>query len=198
MLLVEQELLTPPEHLSSHPVVNGVRVTRYFVLCMCFVDRCLSVCTFPLAIVLSVLLRYTNSDYPIGILKLFLYSSQPACEKIHPNQHSERLAKTGSPHITSQREDRALHRLVRRIRFATCPVLKRQWLPNRLLSARTMRNRLKSAGLKSRRVIKRPMLSDRHQRLRLASCLARRGLNLGTCRRIHWSDESRFLLHVTD
>ena len=35
-------------------------------------------------------------------------------------------------------------------------------------TARTVRNRLKSAGLKSGRVIKRPMLLDRHQRLRLA------------------------------
>jgi hypothetical protein len=53
-----------------------------------------------------------------------------------------------------------------------------------------------SAGLKSRRVIKRPMLVDRHRRSRLAWCLARRGWNLRTWRKIHWSDESRFLLQV--
>jgi Tfp pilus assembly protein FimT len=29
-------------------------------------------------------------------------------------------------------------------------------------------------------------------------CLARRGWNLSTWRKIHWSDKSRFLLHVTD
>ena len=61
-----------------------------------------------------------------------------------------------------------------------------------------MWNRLKPAGLKSRRVIKRPILSDRHQWLRLAWCLARRDLNLTTWRSIHWSDESLFLFHVTD
>ena len=44
--LVEQELLTLPEHLSSSPVFSGVRVTRSLVLCVCFVDRCLSLCTF--------------------------------------------------------------------------------------------------------------------------------------------------------
>ena len=44
--LVEQELLTLPEHLSSTPVFSGVRVTRSLVLCVCFVDRCLSFCTF--------------------------------------------------------------------------------------------------------------------------------------------------------
>jgi hypothetical protein len=63
----------------------------------------------------------------------------------------------------------------------------------RCLSTRTVRNRLKSAGLKSRRVIKRPLLVDRHQ-----WCLARCGWNLRTWRKIHWSDESRFLLHATD
>ena len=46
MSLVEQELLTLPEHLSSPPVFSGVRVTRSLVLCVCFGDRCLSFCTF--------------------------------------------------------------------------------------------------------------------------------------------------------
>jgi len=66
MVLVEQELLTLPDHLSSSPVFSGVRVTRSFVLCVCFVDNCL----FYLDIVLSVLLRrilitllvYSNSS----------------------------------------------------------------------------------------------------------------------------------------
>jgi len=40
--LVKQELLILPEHLSSPPVFCGVRVTRSSVLCVCFVDRCLS------------------------------------------------------------------------------------------------------------------------------------------------------------
>jgi hypothetical protein len=91
--LVEQELPILPEHLSSPPVFNGVHVTRSLILFVCFVDRCLSLCTFSfghcvvcpssiygfwlplwylLAIVLSVLPRYTDSDYPFGIFKLFL------------------------------------------------------------------------------------------------------------------------------
>jgi len=44
--LVEQELLTLPDHMSSHPVLSGVRVTRSLVWCVCFVDRCLSFCPF--------------------------------------------------------------------------------------------------------------------------------------------------------
>jgi hypothetical protein len=46
-------------------VFSGVRVTRSLVLCVMFVDHCLSFCIFILAIVLSVLLRLTDSDYPL-------------------------------------------------------------------------------------------------------------------------------------
>ena len=62
--LVEQELLTLPEHLSTPPVFGWFRVTKYSFICVCFVDCCLS--SFFLAIVLSVL-RFTDSDYPFGI-----------------------------------------------------------------------------------------------------------------------------------
>jgi hypothetical protein len=44
--LVEQELLTLSEHNSSPPVFSGVRLTRSLLLCVCFVDRFLSFCTF--------------------------------------------------------------------------------------------------------------------------------------------------------
>ena len=44
--LVEQKLLTIPEHLSSPTIPSGDRVTRSLVLCVCFVDLCLSFCTF--------------------------------------------------------------------------------------------------------------------------------------------------------
>jgi hypothetical protein len=46
MSLVEKELLTLLEHMSSPPVFSGVRVTRSLVLYVCFVDRCLFFCTF--------------------------------------------------------------------------------------------------------------------------------------------------------
>jgi hypothetical protein len=36
MSLVEQELLTLPEHLSPSPVFSGARVTRSLVFCVCF------------------------------------------------------------------------------------------------------------------------------------------------------------------
>ena len=46
MSLVEQELLTLPEHLSSPPLFSGVRVTRSLVLYVCFVHHCSSFCLF--------------------------------------------------------------------------------------------------------------------------------------------------------
>jgi transposase len=96
------------------------------------------------------------------------------------------LPRSGRPWVTSYRDDRALQCLIRRIPFATSPVLKQHWLSNRRLSTRTVRNSLKSAGLKSRRVIKRPLLADRHRRSHLAWCLARRGWNFRKWRKIHW------------
>ena len=44
--LVDPELLTLPEHLSSPLVFSGVRATQSLVLYVCHVDRYLSFCTF--------------------------------------------------------------------------------------------------------------------------------------------------------
>ena len=66
-----QELNTPPAYLSSPPAFSGVDVARYLVFCVIFC-RSLFV-LFLLAIVLSVLLRLTASDYTFGICKLFLH-----------------------------------------------------------------------------------------------------------------------------
>jgi hypothetical protein len=140
----------------------------------------------------GVLKEYIHS---CGRLMGYHYTVVSRLVRKHIQTNTVKDLKT---HVTSQREDRTIHRLVRWMPFATSPVLKRQWLPNKRMLARTTKNRLKSAGLKSRRAIKRPILSDRHQRLRLAWCLAHRDVNLRTWRRIHWSAESRFLLHVTD
>ena len=42
---VDQELLSLPEHMSTL-IVSGVRVARSLVTVKCFVDHCLSFCTF--------------------------------------------------------------------------------------------------------------------------------------------------------
>ena len=70
---MEQELLTHLDHTSSSPISCEVCVARSLVLCVMFC-RLLFV-LFLLAIVLSVLHRYTDSDYPFGIFKLFLHTT---------------------------------------------------------------------------------------------------------------------------
>jgi hypothetical protein len=62
----------PQDRSDQQTTVHSVvRVTRSLVLCVRFVDRCLSFVPFRLVIVLSVLLPFTDSDYPFGIFKLF-------------------------------------------------------------------------------------------------------------------------------
>jgi hypothetical protein len=91
--LVEQELLILPEHLSSPLVFSGVCVTRSLVLCVCFIDCCLSFWPFSfghctvcssvfwplyclffclLAIVLSVLLSFGHCTVCFSIYGFWL------------------------------------------------------------------------------------------------------------------------------
>ena len=60
--IVEQELHTLPEHPSSLLGFSGVRVTRSLVLCVCFIDHCLSFCTFSFGHCVFCL-RFTDFDY---------------------------------------------------------------------------------------------------------------------------------------
>jgi hypothetical protein len=69
--IVEQEVTTLPQHLISPPVFSWVRVTRTLVFVYCFVDHCLSFLSFFLLAIMLSVLRFTDSDYPIGIFKLF-------------------------------------------------------------------------------------------------------------------------------
>ena len=72
--LVEQELLSLPEHLGSHPVLWCSCYSIFSFVCMFYRSLFVLLYFFFLAIVLSVL-RFTDSDYPFGISKPFLKSS---------------------------------------------------------------------------------------------------------------------------
>ena len=82
--LVEPELLTLLEHLSSPPVFNEVRVTRSLVLCICFVDRCFSffwpLCClffFDIWILITPVVSSNSSSYRIiYIFKKYLLEYQ--------------------------------------------------------------------------------------------------------------------------
>ena len=71
--LMEYELLTLPEHKSSPPVFSGVRVTRSLVLCVRFIDRCLSFwplcCLFFFDIRILITLWYIRTLLTTQILK---------------------------------------------------------------------------------------------------------------------------------
>ena len=64
--LLEQELLTFPKLTSSRPLLVS---TCYYIFSFMYMF-CLSFVLFLLTIVLSVLLRFTDYDYPFGIYKL--------------------------------------------------------------------------------------------------------------------------------
>ena len=62
-----------------------------------------------------------------------LYCSQPTGEKTHTNHNVKDLRRSGRPRVTSDRDNRALQHLVRRMPFATSPVLKQHWLSTRTI-----------------------------------------------------------------
>ena len=76
----------------------------------------------------------------------------------HQNTNSVNdLPKSGRSSVTSDHENRALSRVIRRNPFINSTVLKRQWFPrfpHRAISSRTLRNRLKRAGYRSWRPVK--------------------------------------------
>ncbi|MEW8548408.1 MAG: transposase [Candidatus Thiodiazotropha sp.] len=76
--------------------------------------------------------------------------------------------------------------------------LRSQWPVYGPISVRTVTRRLNNSGLKARRAVKRPLLTPRHKRARLNWAHDRRTWNLRSWRRVHWSDECKFVLRHTD
>ena len=77
--LVEQELLTLPEHLSF----SGVRVTRCLVVCVCFVELCLSFVLFfwPLCCLLFFDIRIIITPLLSSSSSLRLFQKHIVCNK---------------------------------------------------------------------------------------------------------------------
>jgi hypothetical protein len=67
--LVGEDLVSLPEHLSSPPGFSGVRVTRFLVLCVCFVDCCLSLCSFSFG---HCVVCTSSSSSSASVLDLYL------------------------------------------------------------------------------------------------------------------------------
>ena len=97
------------EYLSSSLFFSGVRITRSLILCVCFVDRCLSFVLFLMANVLSVFLRYTDSDYPFSVFKLFYIHKRRRIE-ISENISTWIIGRCYYPNIKSQQNVRTAYR----------------------------------------------------------------------------------------
>ena len=97
--------------------------------------------------------------------------------KFQQTNHVQDRARSWRPRKTSRREDGALLRLVRRFPFLTSTVVKQRWLPNRLLSTRTVRNRLRASGYRARRLSDgQCLLRDRRQRVCTGASTAGTGI----------------------
>ena len=86
--------------------------------------------------IISTTMANNRHAYNRGVLQSYwtsdgisLFCSQPTGEKTHTNLQCERLAKIRKPRVTSDRDDRALQRLVRRMPFATSSVLNNTGCP---------------------------------------------------------------------
>lgn len=106
--------------------------------------------------------------------------------------------RSGRPRKTTPREDRYLNRQARLQPFSTAVQLRGMWPIGGRISVRTVVRRLHSFRLRARRPVKRPELTRRHRQARLQWSRLHRHWNLRSWKRIHWSDESRFLLKPVD
>lgn len=106
--------------------------------------------------------------------------------------------RSGRPRKTTPREDRAIVRSAHRRPLSTARTLRDEWVLPIRVSVRTASRRLNAARLRARRPIKRPFLTRRHRDARYQWSAVHRTWNIRSWRRIHWSDESRFLLRHTD
>ena len=106
--------------------------------------------------------------------------------------------RSGRPRKTSIRSDRLLIRTARAHPFTPATQLRQQWPPGGRISVRSVVRRLHNANLRARRVVRRPHLLPRHRQIRMQWAYDHLHWNIRNWRKIHWSDESRFLLRPVD
>jgi len=106
--------------------------------------------------------------------------------------------RSGRPRKTTPREDRLIARRARRDNFTTAGRIRAGVPFGGHVSVRTVIRRLNAQHLLARRPIKRPELTARHRIARLNWSRDHLQWNIRNWRRVHWSDESRFLLRPVD
>jgi transposase len=106
--------------------------------------------------------------------------------------------RASRPRKTTPREDRLISRRARQRPFSTTGELRGILAFGGHISTRTVIRCLHHQGMRARRPIKRPQLTLRHRHARFDWSHDHLGLTIRAWRRVHWSDESRFLLRPTD
>lgn len=119
-------------------------------------------------------------------------------ERFQRFQSAEDRPRSGRPRITTAAQDRYIRVQHLRHRTTTATTTARQVPGLRRVSAQTIRNRLREAGLRARRPYVGPVLQRQHRRARVRWCTNVQGWNLRNWRRIWFSDESRFPLQRHD
>lgn len=111
-------------------------------------------------------------------------------------------AGTGAARHTTPRADRRLLRMVRGNPTLPATLLRLMWdqrsRRGNILSAGTIRNRLREQGLRSRKMRKRPRLSPAHVVRREQWAMQRVHWRVNQWRRVIFTDESRFRLFRND
>jgi transposase len=106
--------------------------------------------------------------------------------------------RAGRPRKTTLREDRLISRRARQRLFRTAGALCGNLAFGGHISTRTVIRRLHHQGMRAQQPIKCPQLTLRHRHARFDWSHDHLGWTIRTWRRVHWSDESRFLLRPTD
>ncbi len=109
-------------------------------------------------------------------------------------------SRSGRPRCTDVREDRHIVRRALRNPFLTSSMLAMEANASRAkpITSRTVQNRLREQGLRSRKPAEGPVLSRRHRRARLEFARNHVSWTAADWRRVLFTDESRFTLQGPD
>lgn len=118
--------------------------------------------------------------------------------RYNATQSVQDRARSGRPRITSVAQDRYIRLRHLRDRTLTATSTTTEVPGLRRISDQTVRNRLREAGLASRRPVRRNVLTPRHRAERLQWCRTRRRWTRAQWRAVLFTDESRFLLKRND
>jgi transposase len=106
--------------------------------------------------------------------------------------------RAGRPRKTTPREDWLISRRARQRPFSTAGALRGNLAFGGHISTHTVNRRLHHQRMRARRPIKHSQFTLRHRHARFDWSHDHLGWTIRTWRRVHWSDESRFLLRPTD